>query len=574
MQSYIKKHHAVSFQRTALLIMSAIALPLFIVIILFEWNTAQSYQASVNTAYQSTLSAYQTMVEDSLDMAQRYIVDAAANNIDFQMITHAKNKIEVYLASIEIEKQCKPLLQAHELIGGFYVCSSAYDYCHIISADSYPHEDLSTIQSAVTEAACSDNAVIGWTPLILSDRTVFLYTFVTQGNVIATMVDPNRQVHSGLEPGSKIFFTSITGTPLAPKNAFGDPSFPSPDDWGKVFQDKSKEKYNLIYLTLPTVSGYIVYAVPYKTFFGQLNTMQRFLMIITLCLLISIPICWLLLQSLLLQPLNSLTETTQAIKTGHTDTRVPRDSNIYEVNAIAETVNTMLDTIQQQKIEAYEWELSVRDLRLQYLQLQLRPHFFLNCLNLIYSLAGEKKYADLQELALNLSIYLRNNFKDSSRLVTLTSEINSVESYIHIQGTGMQFPPLLEVFVDFNTDEFLIPPISVLTFVENAVKHATPEDAALEIHIKCELLYSEEGNYLNITICDNGCGFSQEKLKELNAPDNKNSINGHIGISNIRHRLQFLYGDHATISFRNRSNGACVELFIPITNDMTGGVKP
>lgn len=99
MQSYIKKHHAVSFQRTALLIMSAIALPLFIVIILFEWNTAQSYQASVNTAYQSTLSAYQTMVEDSLDMAQRYIADAAANNIDFQMITHAKNKIEVYLAS-------------------------------------------------------------------------------------------------------------------------------------------------------------------------------------------------------------------------------------------------------------------------------------------------------------------------------------------------------------------------------------------------------------------------------------------------------------------------------------------
>ena len=66
----------------------------------------------------------------------------------------------------------------------------------------------------------------------------------------------------------------------------------------------------------------------------------------------------------------------------------------------------------------------------------------------------------------------------------------------------------------------------------------------------------------------------QEKLKELNAPDNKNSSNGHIGISNIRHRLQFLYGDHATISFRNRSNGACVELFIPITNDMTGGVKP
>lgn len=574
MRSYIKKHHTVSFRRTALLIMSAIALPLFIVIILFEWNTAQSHHASVNTAYQSTLSAYQTMIEDSLGMAQRYIVDAAANNIDFQMIIHAKSKTEAYLASIEIEKQCRPLLQVHELIGGFYIYSSDFNYYHTISADNYPHKDLRVIQSAVIEAAGSDNVTAHWTPLALSDRTVFLYTFAAQNNALSAMIDPTRQTHSGLEPGSKIFFTTETGIPLAPDAAFGDFDFPTPDDWGKIFQSKSNEKYNLIHLPLHTVPGYIIYAVPYKTFFGQLNVMQRSLMIIALCLLISIPICWLLLQGLLLQPLSSLTETTRAIKTGHTNTRVPRNSNIYEVNAIAETVNTMLDTIQQQKIEAYERELSVRDLHLQYLQLQLRPHFFLNCLNLIYSLAGEKKYETLQELALNLSTYLRNNFKDSSRLISLAAEINSVESYIRIQGTGMQFPPELKVSADCNTNEILIPPISILTFVENAVKHATPEDAALKVHIKCGVLGSEEGKYLNITVCDNGSGFSQEELKKLNTPDIQTSDNGHIGISNIRHRLQFLYGDHATVSFRNRSDGACVELFIPIENNIMGGIKP
>ena len=574
MQFHMKKERTVSFRRTALMIMSAIALPLFIVIILFEWNTAKTYQANINTAYQSTLSAYRTIMENSLDMAQRYIADAAANNIDFRMVVHAANKTEAYIASVEIEKQCRPLLQEHELIGGFYIYSSAFDYYHTISAGNYPHKDLDTIQAAVLKTAYSDTAVTGWIPLALSDRTVFLYTCVTQKNAFVTMIDPNRQTHTGLEPGGKIFFTSAAGTPLAPEAAFGDSDFPVPDDWEKVFQNSSNERYNLIYLPLHTVPGYIVYAVPYKTFFGQLNTMQRFLMIITLCWLVSIPICWLLLQGLLLQPLNNLTETTQAIKTGHTDTRVPRTSHIYEVNAIAETVNTMLDTIQQQKIEAYERELSVRDLHLQYLQLQLRPHFFLNCLNLIYSLAGEKKYTDLQELALNLSIYLRNNFKDSSHLVTLTAEINSVESYIRIQGAGMQFPPLLKTLIDFNTDEILIPPISILTFVENAVKHATPEDAPLEICIKGELFDSEEGNYLYITVCDNGSGFSQEKLNELNTPNSQTSGNGHIGISNIRHRLQFLYGAHATISFRNRSNGACVELFIPIKNKITGGVNP
>mgnify|MGYP001110557999 CR=1 FL=1 len=574
MQPDKKRRHIKSFRRIALLSMSAVAIPLFIVAILFEWTTVQSHQASVNAAFRSTLSAYGNMVENSANTVQRYVVGTAVNSIDFQMIVHAKNKTEAYLSAIQIEKQCRPLLQAHELLGGFYVYTPSFDYCHVVSMTNYPHIDRDRIQTAVMETAATEKNATCWMPLPLSDRTVFLYTYVKKGNAISVILDPTQQTHTGLEPDSKIFFTAEDGTPLAQETAFGDDPFPAPADWTSVFQSSSGEVYDLISLPLYTVPGYIVYAVPHKSFFEQLNRTQRFLMILTLCLLISVPVCWLLLRSLLLHPLSRLTATTEAIKAGHTDTRVPRDSRVYEVNAIAETVNIMLDTIQQQKIDAYERELSVRDLRLEYLQLQLRPHFFLNCLNLIYSLAGEKKYTVLQELALNLSAYFRNIFKGSAKLVPLSSEINSIENYIRIQGTGMQFPPYLELSMDSGTADLPVPPISILTFVENAVKHADPVDTALLIHIKCSRLDSEEGSYLYITVCDNGGGFPPEKLSELNNPHSKTASDGHIGISNIRHRLHFLYGERATVSFRNRSTGACVELFLPIEHDMTGGADP
>lgn len=574
MQPNQKAHQTKSFQRIALLSMSAVAIPLFIVVILFEWNTIKSHQANVNAAYGSTLSAYGNIVENSADTVQRYIADTAVNNIDFQMIVHAKNKTEAYLCAIQIEKQCRPLLQAHELLGGFYIYSSSFDYCHAVSMINYPHIDRDKIQAAIIETASAANTAAQWNPLILSDRTVFLYTYIKKGNAISVMLDPTQQTHTGLEPGSKIFFTAKDGTPLAPETAFGSDVLPAPSDWKNVFRSSNGEIYDLISLPLPAISGYIVYAVPHKTFFEHLNGTQRFLMIITLCLLISIPVCWLLLRRLLLHPLSRLATTTEAIKAGHTDTRVPRDSRIYEVNAIAETVNIMLDTIQQQKIDAYERELDIRDLRLEYLQLQLRPHFFLNCLNLIYSLAGEKKYTTLQELALNLSAYFRNIFKGESKLIPLSSEIASIENYIRIQGTGMQFPPHLELSMEPDTADIMIPSISILTFVENAVKHADPSDTALFIHIKCSRLDSEEGNYLYITVCDNGGGFPPEILSELNNPHGKAAGDGHIGISNIRHRLRFLYDERATVSFRNRSTGACVELFLPIEHDITGGVNP
>ncbi len=50
----------------------------------------------------------------------------------------------------------------------------------------------------------------------------------------------------------------------------------------------------------------------------------------------------------------------------------------------------MTDEINQLKIDVYEEQIHKQMAELQYLQLQIRPHFLFNSLNVVYSLAHLK----------------------------------------------------------------------------------------------------------------------------------------------------------------------------------------
>lgn len=59
--------------------------------------------------------------------------------------------------------------------------------------------------------------------------------------------------------------------------------------------------------------------------------------------------------------------------------------------------------------------------------------------------------------------------------------------------------------------DFPIPPITILTFVENSMKFGMYQNKSLIIHVKVRLLKNDAMNYVNITILDNGKGFPEEE---------------------------------------------------------------
>ena len=220
----------------------------------------------------------------------------------------------------------------------------------------------------------------------------------------------------------------------------------------------------------------------------------------------------------------------------------------------------MLDETRQLKIDLYEQELRERQIRLDYLQIQVEPHFFLNCLNLVYSLAELEKLEEVKKLSLSLSKYFRFRFHKSTNLITLKEELEHVQNYIDIQEVrfGDNFSYCAKC--DDGISDVLLPPLSIQTFVENSIKYALSPRRKNIIEIRCEKKF----DLLQVTIKDNGRGYSADVLQILNSEQRfDGDETSRIGITNVKERLRLLFGENSYINFYN-SGGSVVEFVIPI----------
>lgn len=563
-----KKDKSISVSVNLRLALSLLACSLIIAVVLLDWYTIQEQRETVRTANRHSLSIYREQMNSTLETTSTFLSDSAIIDNDFYGIVYAKTKTDAYASAVQLSDKCRSFFRSQGLISAFFLYSERWDFSYNIWADSvrsdYLHNDYTTIKDTLIHFNEEESAVLRWMPLALSDRTVFLYVRPYRQTVFAAMIDPARQSFTGLETGSYVFYALDDGTPCSGTVPF---DFIPPS--GNVKTPEGK-RFELVRLPLSETGGNIIYASPTVSFWEELNVMQKVLLAATLFLLASIPLCWGVLRRWLLEPLNTLTGTLQAIQTGDVEIRVPRSSRLHEANEIAATVNTMLDVIQRQKIDSYEYQLKVQHAQLQYLQVQIRPHFFLNCLNMIYFMAQEKKYQEIQDMTVNLSVYLRNTFKNSANLVTLKDEVHSVDSYIQIQRLGMEYPPKLTLDMGTDVMDTPIPPLSILSFVENSIKHSRLTDSPLEISVKCRRLPGEGEDFLNVSVCDNCGGVPPEKLEELNRSSEEVYNDWNVGTSNVKLRLKLIYGDKAAVSFSNKSGGLCVELFIPLRRENEG----
>ena len=107
-----------------------------------------------------------------------------------------------------------------------------------------------------------------------------------------------------------------------------------------------------------------------------------------------------------------------------------------------------------------------------------------------------------------------------------------------------------------------VPVLSVQTFVENSIKHAKlgSLNSVLLIKVKADLLTTEEGNYLDLVVRDNGQGYPEDVLNEINGAPKAGNKN--VGINNLKRRCQILYGRKAEFTFLSR-DGAVSECIIP-----------
>lgn len=93
------------------------------------------------------------------------------------------------------------------------------------------------------------------------------------------------------------------------------------------------------------------------------------------------------MRSNVVHPLDALVDAMRRISAGDLSVRADWNPVNLELQQVKEAFNVMLNEIETLKIEQYEQKLDSERQEMAALKMQIRPHFFLNNLKLIYALA-------------------------------------------------------------------------------------------------------------------------------------------------------------------------------------------
>ena len=189
--------------------------------------------------------------------------------------------------------------------------------------------------------------------------------------------------------------------------------------------------------------------------------------------------------------------------------------------------------------------------RLEYLKAQINPHFYMNMLNNIHGMI-EIDPERAQTMVIDMSRLMRYMLYDSSKpMISLSDEVGFLQNYLRLMR--LRFPEnRVSITTDFPTEEktrgISVPPLLSLVFIENAFKHGVSYRESSFVGVSMEL----GGNTLRVT-----CVNSRHSRGDEQASD------GGIGLSNVKQRLQLLYGDRASLEINATDSVYTVNLTIP-----------
>lgn len=199
----------------------------------------------------------------------------------------------------------------------------------------------------------------------------------------------------------------------------------------------------------------------------------------------------------------------------------------------------------QRKLE--DLEKQNLEQQLEYLKYQINPHFFMNTLNNIHALVDIDP-SKAQETILELSKMMRFVlYEGDKRGVPLTKEFEFIRTYTKLMQLRYTDKVKITVDVPEEAPDVTIPPLMLISFIENAFKHGISYQHDSFIDIKLEL----KDNNLLFT-----CRNSKAEMP--------NQEKGGVGLANVKQRLDLLYDKNYTLQIKDEADIYIVELKLPL----------
>jgi two-component system sensor histidine kinase YesM len=235
----------------------------------------------------------------------------------------------------------------------------------------------------------------------------------------------------------------------------------------------------------------------------------------------------------------------------------------FEITQLNTGIINLVTRVQKLTEEKIFEENKNREIEINFLHEQIKPHFLYNTLSTIEQLGGLGNYETMIEVIKSLSGFYKLGLSKGKEIVNLNNEINHASCYLNIQKVINNNISYMIDVPEYCTKLMLIK-FTLQPLVENAVLHAVKHGEMLTITISASIA----NNDLVIFILDNGIGIKKDelfKLKTALAANNWSELSNVYGMRNVNERIRLHYGQRYGLDIESTYDvGTKISITIPV----------
>ena len=536
----LSKKHSIHFFFKLLLVLLLIN----ILINIAMSNITRNFIKNQNIVHlRSSIEIYADSVNEKLHSVERFMYSTITHNESLEKLNHVQTFLEYQENLKKVQTSFTEFEYQNETHMTFLLETDSTDHFINVSNLYIPYEDYLLLKTYL-KSLSSDISDRKWKNVTTKNSEYLVKSVHYEGKIIYAVISSEDI----LKPLNKLNIGNNGKLSLKEPN-----NIPSSNYLIHAQNEKMHLPFDIYVL------------VDYAEVFRNITLLEVFLSAVPIIITILSIIIILYIRQWMIKPITRLTERLSQLGDSIPPSEFFISEGILEIDKANDKLNKVIFDMQELKIREYHSQLELKKIELNYLKNQIRPHFYLNMLSMIHSMLQTKNYKEIEELTILTSNYLRHLFMANQDFSELKDEVQHIKDYLEIQR--IRYGNSIYFSLDYNSDlqNTLVPSLLLQTFIENTIKHGFSFQNLFTILLSIKKVKTENSDYIQICIEDNGPGFSEEILSKLNQKQSLITEDGHhIGITNTIERLNLLYPNDYTITFENNEEGgAKILLLIP-----------
>lgn len=536
----LSKKHSIHFFFKLLLVLLLIN----ILINIAMSNITRNFIKNQNIVHlRSSIEIYADSVNEKLHSVERFMYSTITHNESLENLNHVQTFLEYQENLKKVQTSFTEFEYQNETHMTFLLETDSTDHFINVSNLYIPYEDYLLLKSNL-KSLRSDISDRKWKNVTTKNSEYLVKSVHYEGKIIYAVISSEDI----LKPLNKLNIGNNGKLSLKEPN-----NIPSANYLIHAQNEKTHLPFDIYVL------------VDYAEVFRNITLLEVFLSAVPIIITILSIIIILYIRQWMIKPITRLTERLSQLGDSIPPSEFFISEGILEIDKANDKLNKVIFDMQELKIREYHSQLELKKIELNYLKNQIRPHFYLNMLSMIHSMLQTKNYKEIEELTILTSNYLRHLFMANQDFSELKDEVQHIKDYLEIQR--IRYGNSIYFSLDYNSElqNTLVPSLLLQTFIENTIKHGFSFQDLFTILLSIKKVKTENSDYIQICIEDNGPGFSEEILSKLNQKQSLITEDGHhIGITNTIERLNLLYPNDYSIAFENNEEGgAKILLLIP-----------